>query len=254
MKRRDLPLAAGFTPMLLRGQNDLPPETTLTEEQGMALLRRMQFALGGTERLVAVRDVDWTAAGKTWKAAGEPGPDATRRIRWIRPNILRKDQRVGDVIVSYFFDGERGWKFVPDAGLIDLKEKELEFVRGEANGFYPQKLLPDRDPGLRVTAVGTDTIRITKKEVERGTDIVVDLNSGLPLRTFGSPRSGTATTNYGRVSQRLEFVEWQTVAAIKWPHKLRNFHDGAMLVELTTSAITINSGLDLVELSRKPRG
>lgn len=254
MKRRDILLAAGFTPMLLRGQNDRPPKATLAEEQGMALLRRMQTALGGTERLTAVRDVDWIALGKTWKASGEPGPDATRRIRWIHPNILRKDQHVGDVTVSHFFDGEGGWELVPDAGLIDLKGRELEFVRGEAGGFYPQKWLPDRDPGLRVVAVGPDTIRITKKGVERGKDIVVDPKSGLPLRTLGTPLSGKPTTAYGRVGQRLEFVEWQTVDGIKWPRKLRNFHDGAMLVELTTSAITINSGFDLVELSRKPRG
>ena len=53
MKRRDLLAAAVAAPMLLRGQ---------THEQGIALLRKMQAALGGVERLVAVRDVDWTTA------------------------------------------------------------------------------------------------------------------------------------------------------------------------------------------------
>ncbi len=252
MNRRDLLFIAGVAPMLLRGQSTQQPGATPAAEQGMALLRRMQAALGGAERLVAVRDVDWTAAGKTWKASGEPGPGATRRIRWIRPNILRKDQRVGDVIVSYFFDGEGGWELVPDAGLMELKGRELAFVRGEAGGFYPSKWLPDRDPRLRVASGGPDIIRITRKGAESGKDIVVDQESGLPLQILGTPLSGKPATGYRRVRQRLEFVEWRTVGGIKWPHKLRNFHDGALLVELTTSTIAINSGLDLVELSRKP--
>jgi hypothetical protein len=217
----------------------------------MVLLHRMQAALGGAERLASVRDVDWTTVGKTWKGSGEPGPDATRRIRWIHPNILRKDQRIGDAIVSYFFDGEGGWELVPNLGLIELKERELEFVRGEAGGFL-SKWLPDRDPRLQVVSGGPDTIRTTKTGAERGKDIVIDHVSGLPVRTLGTPLSGKPTTGYRRVGQRLEFVEWQTVDGIKWPHKLRNFHDDAMLVELITSAIVINSGLDPVELSRKP--
>ena len=252
MNRRDFLPVAGAVPMLLLGQEPQQPEAGPAAEHGMALLRRMQAALGGAERLMAVRDVDWTTVGKTWTAAGEPGPDATRRIRWIRPNILRKDQRVGEVIVSYFFDGEGGWELIPDAGLIELKDRELEFVRGEAGGFYPGKWLPDRNPRLRVTAGGPDIVRVTKRGAERGKDFVVDPESGLPLHALATPLSGKPTTGYRRVGQRLEFVEWQTVDGIKWPHKLRNFHDDVMLVELTTTAIVINSGLEIVELSRKP--
>ncbi len=243
MKRRDLLAAAVAAPMLLRGQ---------THEQGIALLRKMQAALGGVERLVAVRDVDWTTAVKTWKASGAPGPNATRRIRWIRPNILRKDQRVGDVAVSYFFGGKGGWEIVPDLGLMELKGRELKFVRGEAGGFYPNKWLPDRDARLQVGYGGPGIIRITRDGSDFAKDLVVDPGSGLPLRISATSLSGTPATTYRRIRQRLEFIEWQTVEGIKWPHKLLNFHDDVKRAEITTSVIKINSGLDFSELSRKP--
>ena len=99
---------------------------------------------------------------------------------------------------------------------------------------------------------GPDIIRITRSGAERGKNIVLAQESGLPLRISGTTLSGKPTTGYRRVGKRLEFVEWQTVGGIQWPHKLRNFHDDALLVELTTTAIVINSGLEIVELSRKP--
>jgi hypothetical protein len=198
--------------------------------------------------------VDWTAVAKTWNTSGVPGPEFTRRIRWIRPNIFRKDQRGGKIAVSYFFDGQGGWEIIPDGGLMELKGRELEFVRGEAGGFYPTKWLPDRDSRLQIDSGGPGIIRITRDGSDRAKDIVVHPESGLPLRIFGTPLSGTPATTYRRVRQRLEFVAWQTLDGIKWPHKLLNFHDDVKLAEITTSAIKINSGLDLADLSRKPRG
>ena len=212
----------------------------------------MQAALGGAEHLVAVRDVDWTISGKTWNQSGAPGPDVTRRIRWIRPNIFRKDQRAGNMVVKYFFDGEGGWELVPDGGLLELKGRELDFVRGEAGGFYPRKWLPDRDSRLHITSGGPGVIRVTRQGSTRGKDIVVDRKSGLPLRIIGTTLSGKATTAYQRIGKRLEFVEWRTVEGIKWPLKLFNFHEDSKVAEITTTAIEINSGLERSELSSKP--
>ena len=254
LRRRDLLATAMGAPMLLRGQTQRTNPAPAMHEQGLALLRRMQAALGGIEGLLAIRDVDWTAAVKTWKRSGAPSPDATRRIRWIRPNILRKDQRIGEVAVSYFFDGKGGWEIVPDVGLMDLKGRELEFVRGEAGGFYPNKWLPDRDTRLRVGSAGPDIIRISRDGSKAAKDLVVDPEFGLPVRISSEHLSGKPTTTYRRIRQRLEYIGWQTVDGIKWPHKLLNFHDDVKLAEITTSAIEINSGLDVRELARKPPG
>ncbi len=253
MKRRDLLALTVSVPALLRGQATQSAENASTmHEQGMALLRRMQAALGGAEKLAAVRDVDWTITGKTWNRSGAPGPDVTRRIRWIQPNMFRKDQRAGKVVVKYFFDGNGGWELVPGAGLIELKGRELDFVSGEARGTYPRKWLPDRDSRFRVTSGGPNVIRVLKDSSTRGNSIVVDLESGLPLRIAGTTLSGKVGTTYRRLPKRLEFAEWRTVGGIEWPQKLLNFHEDVKVAEITTTEIGIDVGLDPRELSRKP--
>jgi hypothetical protein len=255
VKRRELLALTVPVPLRLRGQQTTqsPDGASRAYDQGIALIRRMQGALGGVDRLAAVRDVDWTISGKTWYADGAPGPNVIRRIRWIAPNIIRKDQRAGKVVVKYFFDGQGGWELVPDGGLIELKGRELDFVGGEARGMYPRKWLPDRDPRFQVTSGGRDVIRVLKDGGARGKDIIVDLKSGLPLQIVGTTLSGKVSTTYRRLPKKLEFAEWRTVGDIEWPQKLVNFHEDVKVAEITTTEIAVDVGLDPLELSRKPQ-
>lgn len=249
MNRRDLLALFLSAPISLPSQAAQAP----SGKPGKELVQRMQEALGGSEKLAAIRDVDWTVVARTWNRSGTPGPDVERRTRWIRPNVFRKDQRAGNIVIQYFFDGEGGWELVPEAGLIELEGRELEFVSGEANDTYPRKWLPDRDPSLRVTSGGPDVIRVLKGGGRSGSDIVVDLETSLPLRIVGTTLSGEVGTTYRRLPQRLEFVQWRTVAGIKWPQRLVNFHDDVKMAEITTTQIGIDVGLDLDDLARRPQ-
>lgn len=212
----------------------------------------MQEALGGGDNLAAIQDFDWTIEARTWNQAGAPGPDVQRRIRWVRPNVFRKDQRNGERVIKYFFDGKGGWELVPKVGLVELEGRELEYVRGEANGTFPQRWLPDRSTRLRVTSGGPDVIRVLHADSTSGKDIVVDLETGLPLHIVGTTMSGKIGTAYTQVPKRLEFREWRTVAGIKWPQRLVNFHHEAKLADMTTTEIGIDVGLDIDNLARKP--
>src|SRR5215831_14787091 len=98
MRRRDLLTTALLAPMLT-GQTRQPAVPAGKEQSGLGLLRRMQEAMGGADRLAAVHDVDWTVLAKTWDASGSPAPETVRRIRWIRPNVFRKDQQAGNITV-----------------------------------------------------------------------------------------------------------------------------------------------------------
>ncbi len=211
----------------------------------------MQTALGGADRLASIRDVDWTVTAKSWNAAGTPALDITRRIRWIRPNVFRKDQRAGTLTVIEFFDGSGGWEVVPDGGLLELKGSELEIVRREVTVFWPKIVLADRDPGFHVASGGDGTVRIVAAD---GTveDIAVDPRTGLPARSFGTVVSGTVTTGYQRVRDRTEYAEWQTADGIQWPHKTVKFHDDVKRAEITTTEIRLNTGVQLEELSARP--
>jgi hypothetical protein len=118
--------------------------------------------------------------------------------------------------------------------------------------MYPQKWLPDANPDFSVTSGGPDTVRVLTDGGRSGSDIVVDLETALPLRIIGTTLSGEVGGAYRRLPQRMEFAAWRTVAGLKWPQKLFNFHDELKMAEITTMDVRINSGLKIGELARRP--
>lgn len=56
--------------------------------QGLALLHKMQAALGGTDKLAGANDFDKTVKAQIWNNAGMPTGEVWKRVRWMRnPNI-----------------------------------------------------------------------------------------------------------------------------------------------------------------------
>jgi hypothetical protein len=98
-------------------------------QDGVALLHKMQEALGGADKIAAVHDFDETVSAHTFNARGAPtGATVRKRVRWIRPNILRVDQvGPGDTYVLYF-DGTGGWEILPDKTYAVLAASELQFA------------------------------------------------------------------------------------------------------------------------------
>lgn len=46
--------------------------------------------------------------------------------------------------------------------------------------------------------------------------------------------------------------EWRTVKDVKFPRRIRNFHSGICLAEITTKSVTLNGGLRIADLTAKP--
>ena len=62
-------------------------------QDGATLLHKMQPALSGADKIAAIRDFDETVSAQTYNARGEStGATVRKRMRWIRPNILRLDE------------------------------------------------------------------------------------------------------------------------------------------------------------------
>jgi len=217
-------------------------------DDGLALLHKLQDAVGGGDRIAAVRDFEQTILGETWDQQGRK-MEVRKRVRWIRPNHLRLDQvGPGNTFVLYY-DGTGGWEILPDGRVLDLAGGELEFARHYLRGFVLTHLLADRDPTYVVSSPAPNVVRITDREDEASpTDFTLDPETGLPLKETGM---SLADPDHP-VSSETQYADWETVEGIKFTRRFSKFHAGVHVAEATVVGIRINSGLDPAVLSQKP--
>jgi hypothetical protein len=236
-------------------QTPSPPSTP----QGLQLLHRMQKALGGTERIAAIRDYEETIKGQTWNPDGSPLGPVRKRTRWVRtPNVVRLDQIGPRGTYVLFYDGgtATGWEILPDMSNADpfrttgkavgLAGGELRFAQGYLSGFQLNEWLADRVPGFAVSAPAPNVLRIAHGD--GATDFTLDSTTWLPIKS-----SGVSLANPDRpVQAELHYEAWTTVAGIHFPTKRANYHAGLKLGEITDATIRINVGFTPEQLSAKP--
>jgi hypothetical protein len=175
------------------------PSKTLPQEstaEGLQLLHKMQSALGGVEKIAAIRDYEETVNAKTWNSDGTVLGEVRKRTRWMRsPNLLRLDQ-IGprDTYVLYF-DGSSGsgWEILPDLNSpdrfktsgksIELAGGELKFAENYLLGFQFNLWLADRRPGYTVTSPVANVLRI--EHDGNATDFTLNSATWLPVKTAG---------------------------------------------------------------------
>lgn len=223
------------------------PAQTAPSQDALQLLRRMQEALGGADKLAAIRDYDWKITAKIYGPGGQYGGEGVRRIRLVLPNHFRCDQTIPMGEVIWYFDGTKGWEITPDNGYATLAGGELEFVMREAGGFYLKLWLADHNPDFTITSGGPNVIRIAYKGAP--TDITVDPQTGLPTRTASKSLSNPDAP----VPAYTEVKEWQTVNGVKLPQRILNYHSGTLVADIRTTEIRINSGLDARDLAAPPK-
>lgn len=198
------------------------------QDSGLELFHRMQRALGGADKIAAVRDLDWTVRAKTFNHEGKPIGQVTKRTRWIRPNYLRLDQvGPGDTYVLYF-DGARGWEILPDKRVLDLAGGELDFAKAYLSGFMLNVWLADRTGGFTITSPAANVIRLSSKGST--TEITLNPVTCLPAQT----------------------LEWIDVQGIRFPARELNSHKDDGSADIKTENVAFNVGLDRRDLAAKP--
>jgi hypothetical protein len=217
------------------------------QDQGLALLHKMQQALGGADAIGAIRDLDWTVEADTFNHQGKLLGSVTKRTRWIRPNYLRLDQvGPGDTYVLYF-DGTSGWEILPDKpGVRDLVGSELEFAKGYLSGFLINTWLADRTGQFAITSPAPNTIRLTAKGETN--DIVLDPISFLPVKSL----SVSLADRSHPLDREDDTLEWTEVQGINFPSQFRNAHRSDGSGEGKTTRVALNTGLDPRVLAAKP--
>jgi hypothetical protein len=223
--------------------------SALSGQDALQLFHKMQAALGGAEKIAAVRDFEESVRADAWYSDGRPLGEVHKRTRWIRPNYLRLDQvGPGDTYVLYY-DGQSGWEILPDKTVASLAGGELKFGQNYLSGLDLNFWLADRDPNRVIRSSGPNVIVVsTKGDSSQRTEITLDPVTFLPAKQSDISLSDPA---HPAPSETI-FEQWRGVDGVKFPHHISKFQNGRKLAEITVEQIKLNSGIKGSDLAIKP--
>jgi zinc protease len=213
------------------------PSDAASVTRGRELLQKAQKAMGGADRLAAVKDTSQTAE----VAMAGPGVKLKQRNRYLAPGYFRQDVELPFGKVATYTDGKTGWMVTPQ-GTMPMNDSVLKQAQGEIFRSLFKLMTADRDPSLKVNGVSEDTVEIS---AANGPSVRVkfDPATGLPTRE---------TYSEGPNSSEEIFSDWRDADGLKLPFKIEVQQGGNKVADVTISEYKINTGLKAEELSQKP--
>ena len=199
--------------------------------KGKALLAKAQQAMGGADKIAAIKDVTVTARLNLPPAQG--GPIAM--TGYSMPGPVRQEQTLpfGKVIV--FSDGKTGWIGTPQ-GVQEMPGEVLKQMQGEIFRQLPAIFLADRMAGVTVNAVSDTAVEISGNG--QSFRFEFDAATGLPAKMTYLDGGMEATEAYS---------DWREVGGIKLP-----FVSKLDAGPLTVSEYKFNTGLKVEDLGKRP--
>jgi zinc protease len=217
--------------------------TPATLARGKELLQRVQKALGGADKLAAVKDLQFHANLEVYT------PGAAMKVKqtdsFIAPSIVRQDNELPFLKQSVYSDGATGW-LSGMQGVQTLPPPVLKQIRGEAFRQLASLAMSDRDPGRAVNYAGAGEIDISSKDGEKAR-LTVDEKTGLPAKLAyqQSPAEGGA-------SVEEIFSDWRDVNGIQLPFQWSVMQGEKKFAGVTVEDYKINSGLTPETLGKRP--
>ncbi len=213
-------------------------------ERGKRLLEHVQQAVGGADKLAAVKDVSETAELSTTQMP--PNVKIHRIDLWVAPDRFRQESQLPFGKFVVYSDGRSGWMSTPQ-GQRPLPEAELKQVREEQFRNYFRLLLSDRDPSRTVSSPADGVLEISDAD-GNSVRLIVDEKTGLPAKEvyreagpMGPPADMEETFE--------EFVEAGDVQA---PKRVTVNRNGAKYAEIDITEYKVNSGLRPDDINKKP--
>jgi zinc protease len=209
-------------------------------QKGKELLQRVQQALGGADKLAAVKDLMYHGE------AGIETPGATMKVKqtnsYLAPSSLRQDIELPFAKQSVYSDGTTGWLSTPQ-GMMGMTPAVQKQVHGEVFRQIPPLVMSDRDADRTVNYVGEGTIEITSKDGE-SVRMEVDEKTGLPSKIiYQGSQQGPVEQSYS---------DWREVNGIRLPFQWIIMQGGKKFASVTVADYKVNSGLTKEEISKKP--
>ncbi|HTX39814.1 MAG TPA: insulinase family protein [Bryobacteraceae bacterium] len=212
--------------------------------KGKAMLARLQQAIGGLDKLSAVKDS--TLVAQYVIDSGSRVTPVKHTERWMAPMHYREDNELGGGVISSYFDGQYGWISVP-GGTVPLSGLTLKQVQGNLFRQYQLLLQGGTLPGTSVNAVDDQTIEVSGP-FGQWARVVVDPATGMPLkiRYEGVTRSGPPPLT------EESWSDFKEVDGLKVPSKITIMEGGRKYADVTISDYRLNSGLKLADLEKRP--
>lgn len=211
---------------------------------GKQILQRAQRAMGGAEKLAAVKDVIHKMEVALEPAAG--GFKMKQVSLYVAPNHIRQEQEMPFGKIAVYSDGKSGWLATPQ-GVQPIPADVLKQAKGVMFRQPSTLMLSDRDVSRSVNAVGDNAVEISTAD---GQSVLIKFDSatGLPVRQVYTEPSAN-----GGSRERAEiFSDWRDVGGIKMPYKAVQQENGAKMLEVTVWEYRVNSGITAEELSKRP--
>jgi len=217
--------------------------------RGKQLLERAQQAMGGAEKLVAVKDATYTAEIALEAAAG--GVRLTLVNNFLAPDQLRQEQALPGAKIIEYTDGKSGWMSTPQ-GILPMPAEALKQAQGEMFREPYALMLSDRDASRTVNAIDENAVEIS---AANGLSVKIEFDpaTGLPAReVYIEPGQNGAPAETTDIFSDWREIAGNTTAGLRLPFKVIQLENGMKMLEVTVSEYKINSGLNVEELSKRP--
>jgi predicted Zn-dependent peptidase len=244
------------TPLASLGLNIQPIDLSIPEPKqqsaqanpasltkGKELLQRVQQALGGVDRLAAMKDMQFHASVEVMT------PGATMKVKqttsFIAPSTVRQDNELPFMKQSVYSDGKSGW-LSGIQGVQTLTPPVLKQIRGEAFRQLASLALSDRDPDRTVNYEGDGVLAIASKDGE-SVRLTVDEKTGIPVKIAYKQSTGEGGSAIEEV-----FSDWREVDGIRFPFQWTILQGGKKFSGATVEDYKINTGLTPEALGKRP--
>jgi len=219
-------------------------ETQVSEAslaKGKAILARMQQAVGGADKLAAMKDVTTTANAQL-------GNMAVKQKGWfIAPNQLRQEQELpfGKVIVKW--DGKSGVFVAPNApGPMPMPPPVVKQLNEELFRNMFTLLLSDRVEGRTINALSDTEVEISDKS-GNSTKLAMDPATGFPAkmtyRAMG-PQGPSSVENV------YKDVRETSPGGLKAAYVIEIYQGGTKSSEIKFETIVVNAGVKPEEIMK----
>ena len=211
--------------------------------KGKQLLQRAQQAIGGAEKLTAVKDRTYVAEAAL---SNPPGLKIKVTNIYLAPDKVRQEQElpVGKIIT--YNDAKSGWLSTPQ-GVQTMPGDILKQSQSELFREMYTVLLSDRDASRVVNAIGENSVEISSAEGFR-VKLDFDPATGLPAKQTYTGEG----QNGGPAETSETFSDWRETAGLKAPRKVVQEENGVKVLEVTVTDFKVNSGISEAELSKRP--